>query len=61
MEIVNYLDLTLNLNDGFHSPYKKPDEEKNYIHVNFKTTLKKIHFETISNVNRKTVIIFIII
>ena len=44
MEIVNYLDLTLNLNDGFHSPYKKPDEEKNYIHVNFKTNLKKNPF-----------------
>ena len=26
------------LNDGSYSPYKKPDEEINYIHVNFKTT-----------------------
>ena len=41
MDIVNYLDLTLSLNDRFYSPYKKPDEEKNYIHVNFKINLKK--------------------
>ena len=34
MEIVNYLDVTLNLNDGSYRPYKKPNEETNYIHVN---------------------------
>ena len=64
MKIVNYLDLALNLkrlNDGFYSPYKRPDEEANYIHVNFKTAFKNIHFKTTFNVNRKTVIIFIII
>ena len=34
MKIVNYLDATLNLNDGSYRPYKKPNEETNYIHVN---------------------------
>ena len=34
MKIVNYLDVTLNLNDGSYRPYKKPNEETNYIHVN---------------------------
>ena len=34
MKIVNYLDVTLNLNDGSCRPYKKPNEETNYIHVN---------------------------
>ena len=34
MKIVNYLDVTLNLNDGSYRPYKKPNEETNYINVN---------------------------
>ena len=34
MKIVNYPDVTLNLNDGSYRPYKKPNEETNYIHVN---------------------------
>ena len=34
MKIVNYLDVTLNLNDGSYRPYKKPNGETNYIHVN---------------------------
>ena len=34
MKIVNYLDVTLNLNNGSYSPYKKPNEEANYIHIN---------------------------
>ena len=34
MKIVNYLDVTLSLNDGSYRPYKKPNEETNYIHVN---------------------------
>ena len=34
VKIVNYLDVTLNLNDGSYRPYKKPNEETNYIHVN---------------------------
>ena len=34
MKIVNYLDVTLNLNNGSYRPYKKPTEETNYIHVN---------------------------
>ena len=33
MKIVNYLDVTLNLNDGSYRPYKKPNKEKNYMHV----------------------------
>ena len=35
MKIVNYLDVTLNLNDGSYRPYKKPNDETNYIYVNF--------------------------
>ena len=31
IKIVNYLDVTLNLNDGSYRPYKKPNEETNYI------------------------------
>ena len=34
MKIVNYLDVTLNLNDGSYRPYKKPNEETSYIHAN---------------------------
>ena len=34
MKIVNYLDVTLNLNTGSYRPYKKPNEEINYIYVN---------------------------
>ena len=32
MKIINYLDVTLN--DGSYGPYKKPNDETNYIHVN---------------------------
>ena len=35
IKIVNYPDVTLNLNDGSYRPYKKLNEETNYIHVNF--------------------------
>ena len=34
LKITNYLDITLNLNDGLYHPYKKPNKETNYIHVN---------------------------
>ena len=34
LKIVNYLDVTLNLIDGSYRPYKKPNEETNYIYVN---------------------------
>ena len=34
MKIVNYLDVTLNLNDGSYRPYKNPNEETNYLYVN---------------------------
>ena len=33
MKIVNYLDVMLNLNEGSYRPYKKPNEETNYILV----------------------------
>ena len=32
-KIVDYLDVTLNLNDGSFKPYRKPDDETNYIHA----------------------------
>ena len=31
MKIVNYLDITFNLNDGTYKPYRKPNENTNYI------------------------------
>ena len=34
LKITNYLDITLNLNDGSYRPYRKPNEETDYIHVN---------------------------
>ena len=34
LKITNYLDITLNLNDGLCRPYRKPNEETNYIHIN---------------------------
>ena len=34
LKITNYLDITLNLNDGSYRPYRKPNEETNYIHIN---------------------------
>ena len=34
MEISNYLGVTLNLNDGSYCPYRKLNDETNYIHVN---------------------------
>ena len=33
MKIVNYLDVTFNLNDGTYRPYQKPDSKIQYIHV----------------------------
>ena len=59
IKIVNYLDVTLSLKDGSYRPYKKLNDEINYIHVN--SDHPPIHFKTTSSVNRKTVIIFIII
>ena len=32
MKIVNYLDITFNLNDGTCKPYKKPNHKTKYIH-----------------------------
>ena len=33
VKIVNYLDVTFNLNDGTYRPYQKPDNIIQYIHV----------------------------
>ena len=33
-KIINYLDITLNLNDDTYRPYRKPNKETKYIHVN---------------------------
>ena len=33
LKITNYLDITLNLNDGSYHPCRKPNEETNYIHI----------------------------
>ena len=34
LKITNYLDVTLNLNDGSYRPYRKSNKETNYIHIN---------------------------
>ena len=34
MEVVNYLDVTFNLNDGTYKAYTKPNNEIKYIHKN---------------------------
>ena len=34
LKITNYLDITLNLNDGLCRPYRKLNEKTNYIHIN---------------------------
>ena len=33
LKIVNYLDVTLNLNDGTYKPYRKPNDVTTYINV----------------------------
>ena len=33
MKVVNYLDITLDLNDGSYQPYRKPNAETHYIHI----------------------------
>ena len=33
LKVVDYLDVTLNLNDESFKPFRKPDDETNYIHV----------------------------
>ena len=45
IKIPNYLDVTLNLNDGSYPPYKKSNEDTNYIHANsdhLPSTLKQL-------------------
>ena len=34
LKITNYLDITLNLNDGWYRPYRKPNEDTKYIPIN---------------------------
>ena len=34
LKITNYLDITLNLKNGSYRPYRKPNEETNYILIN---------------------------
>ena len=34
MEVVNYLDVTFNLNDGTYKAYTKPNNKIKYIHKN---------------------------
>ena len=33
LKVVNYLDVTFNLNDGSYQPYRKPNDETHYIHI----------------------------
>ena len=33
LKVTDYLDVTLNLTDGTYKPYRKPDDETNYVHV----------------------------
>ena len=46
MKIVNYLDVTFNLNDGTYRPYQKPDNIIQYTHVQSNhppNNIKQIH------------------
>ena len=45
MRVVNYLDVTFNLNDGTYRPYQKPDNIIQYMRVKsnlFPNTIKQI-------------------
>ena len=33
LKIINYLDVTFNLNDGFYLLYRMPNNETHYIHI----------------------------
>ena len=33
LKVVNYLDVTFNLNDGSYRPYRKSNDETHYIHI----------------------------
>ena len=33
LKVINYLDVTFNLNDGSYRPYRKPNDETHYIHI----------------------------
>ena len=33
LKVVNYLDITFNLNDGSYQPYQKPNDGTHYIHI----------------------------
>ena len=33
MKVVNYFDVTFNLNDGSYRPYRKLNDETHYIHI----------------------------
>ena len=33
LKVVNYLNVTFNLNDGSYRPYRKPNDETHYIHI----------------------------
>ena len=33
MKVGNYLDVSFNLNDGSYQPYRKPNDETHYIHI----------------------------
>ena len=47
MKIVNYLDVTFNLNDGTYKPYTKPNNEIKYIHkdsIHRKVSSSKSHY-----------------
>ena len=40
LKIVDYLEVTLNLNNGTYRPFHKPNEETTYIHVESDMPLK---------------------
>ena len=42
LKIVDYLEVTLNMNDGTYRPFHKPNEETTYIHVESDHALKII-------------------
>ena len=55
LKVANYLDVTFDLNDGSYRPYRKPNHETHYIHIQSDPP------PSMATVHRKALITIIII
>ena len=53
LKVINYLEVTLGLNDGSYRPYRKPNDETHYIHIHRSPT---IYNQATSTVHQNTLI-----